>query len=189
MMLTRELRAMIRSRRGQVVEIDGKPVPGSIPFIRELLAATGTDEDRDALLVELAGEYLRAGFDDEHVLIQRERVSNHPDVAITWLGLSHALSMRNDSSEEAKQAVAKAVDLSYRSGALVRYSLQCQADVARKTNDSALFERALTALIADAHNPRQEDSGLDLRIVENLPEGFCHRQLETQYRSLLENES
>jgi len=185
MMVTRELRARIRSQREPTVELYGKQVPGSIPFIRELLAATDDDEDRDALLVELAGEYLRADLDDEHLLVQRERVANHPNAAVTWLGLSHTLSMRADGVEEAKCAVAKAVEISRNCGTLIRYSLQCQADVARKTSDPVLFEQALRELIVDAPNSREDDTGLDSRVVTDLPDGFCEPQLEAKYRSLL----
>jgi hypothetical protein len=186
MIVTKELRAAIRSRRSPSVRIGDKEVPGSIPFIRELLATAEDAQDRDALLVELAGEFLRADLDDEHLLVQRERVANHPDVAVTWLGLSHSLSMRKDGGEEAKHAVARALEISRASGTLIRYSLQCQADVARKTGDAALYQRVLGELIADAGNLREDDTELDERVVADLPEGFCPPELVAQYRSLLE---
>jgi hypothetical protein len=186
MIITKELRASIRSRREPTVEIDGARVPGSIPFIRGILATTDDALDRDELLVELAGEYLRADLDDEHLLVQRERVANQPDAAVTWLGLSHSLSMRKDGGEEAKRAAENAVQISRACGALIRYSLQCLADVARKTGDAELYQRALGDLIADAANHREDDSVLDERVVADLPDGFCPPELEAQYRDLLE---
>jgi hypothetical protein len=187
MMVTKELRVEIRQKREPAVLIDGKLVPGSVPFIRHMLETVVDPHDRDDLLGELAGEYLRADLDDEHLLVQRERVANHPDAAVMWLGLAHSLSMRKDGSQEAKVAAAKAVEMSRRAGALIRYALTCQAEVARKTNDSELFARALRDLIEDAPNARPDDSRLDIRIVESLPSGFCAPTLEEKYREALKN--
>ena len=184
-MVTRELRAEIRKKREPAVLIDGKLVPGSVPFIRQMLETVADPHDRDDLLAELAGEYLRADLDDEHLLVQRERVTNHPDAAVMWLGLAHSLSVRKDGSNEAKQAAAKAVEISRRVGTLVRYALTCQAEVARKTNDPELFARSLSDLIEDAPNARPDDSGLDGQIVESLPRGFCAPSLEEKYREAL----
>lgn len=188
MIVTKELRAEIRKRREPAVLIDGKQVPGSVPFLRGLLATANDEHDRDDLLGELAGEYLRAELDDEHLLVQRERLANHPDAAVMWLGLAHSLSMRTDSAEEAKQTVAKGLEISRHVGTLIRYSLLCQADVARKTNDSALFELTLRDLIADAPNHREDDCGLSDNFLIDLPDGFCSRELVTQYRSLIKQD-
>lgn len=186
-MITKELRADIRRRREPAVEMDGKSVPGSVPFLRNMLATVEDPHDRDELLVELAGEYLRADLDDEHLLVQRERVASHPDATVMWLGLAHSLSMRSDGGEEAKYTAAKGVEISRQCGALIRYSLLCQADVARKTNDSSLFNQVLGALIADSQNLREDDCGLDDHILADLPNGFCSPELESQYRSLLDS--
>jgi len=165
--------------------MDGKSVPGSVAFIRDVLNTVTDPQDRDALLGELAGEYLRANLDDEHLLVQRERLANQPDAAIMWLGLAHSLSMRSDGADEAKRAVAKGVEISRRVGTLIRYALTCEADVARRTNDADLFARALRDLIEDASNARQEDSELEGRLIESLPSGFCSALLEEQYRQAL----
>lgn len=186
MMVTKELRAKIREKREPSVWIDGKLVPGSVPFIRRMLETVVEPHDRDDLLDELAAEYLRADLDDEHLLVQRERVANHPDAAVMWLGLAHSLSMRKDGSQEAKEAAAKAVEISRSAGTLVRYALTCQAEVARKTNDSELFARSLRDLIEDASNARPDDSGLSIQIVEHLPSGFCAPSLEEKYREASE---
>jgi hypothetical protein len=188
MMVTKELRVKIRARREPTVEMDGKQVPGSVTFLRDLIAMTQDPLDRDALLVELAGEYLRADLDDEHLLVQRARVANQPEATVTWLGLAHSLGMRKDGAEEAKQAVAKGLAISKHVGTLIRYALTCQAAIARQTNDSILFEKALHELIEDAQNYRVEDSGLDDHIITDLPEGFCSTQLEMKYQSLLDDQ-
>ena len=141
--------------------------------------------DRDDLLGELAGEYLRADLADDHLLVQRERVANHPDAAIMWLGLAHSLSMRKDGAQEAKEAVAKGVEISHRTGTLIRHALISQADIARQTRDSALFEQTLRELIADAPNNREDDRGLDGHLLADLPLGFCAPELEAEYRRLL----
>lgn len=185
MILTKELRAEIRKRREPAEMLDGKPVPGSVAFIRQMLSTATDPHDRDALLGELAGEYLRAGLDDEHLLVQRERVANHPDAAIMWLGLAHSLSMREDGAEEAKQAVAKGVEISRQVGTLVRFALTSQAEVARKTHDAALFAQSLRQLIADAPNERADDSGLDDSVLRDLPDGFCAPELQEEYRQML----
>jgi len=187
MMVSKELRAVIRSKREPSEEVDGKQVPGSVRFIRELLATAEGDEYRDSLLVELGGEYLRADLDDEHLLVQRERVASQPDTAIPWIALSRTLGGRADGAEEAKVAARKAVEISRRCGALIRYALQCQADVARQIGDSGLFAQALEELIADAPNSRDDDVGLDERIVAELPDGFCEPRLVEQYCALLEH--
>jgi len=189
MIVTKELRAEIRNRRKPDVNLNGRLTPGSVPFLREILATVIDPQDRDSLMGELAGEYLRANLDDEHLLVQRERVANHPDSAVMWLGLAHSLSMRKDGIEEAKQAVAKGVEISRKVGTLIRYALISQADVARKANDSTLFEDALRELIADAPNNREDDCGLDDSILAELPSGLCSPELEDQYRSLLEEAS
>lgn len=185
MMVTKELRAEIRKHREPMVWMDGKQVPGSVVFIRKLLATVNDPHDRDDLLGELAGEYLRAELDDEHLLVQRERVANHPDEAVMWLGLAHSLSMRKDGVDEAKKAVAKGLEISRNVGKLIRYALISQADVARKTNDSKLFEQTLKELIEDAPNFREDDSGLMDYVLDDLPSGFCSPELEEQYRRLL----
>ena len=148
MILTKELRAEIRRRRQPAEMLDGKLVPGSVAFIRQMLKTVSDPHDRDDLLGELAGEYLRADLEDDHLLVQRERVANHPDAAIMWLGLAHSLSLRNDGGEEAKRAVAKGVEISRQVGTLVRYALTCQTQIARKTGDPVLFAQALRELIA-----------------------------------------
>lgn len=94
MIVTKQLRAEIRSRREPAVLIDDKTVPGSVPFLRELLATVVDPQDRDDLLGELAGEYLRADLEDEHLRVQRESVANHPDAAVMWLGLAQSLTGR-----------------------------------------------------------------------------------------------
>ncbi|MFN7856008.1 MAG: hypothetical protein ACK5OA_05425 [Acidovorax sp.] len=185
MILTKQLRTEIRSRREPAVLVDGKMVPGSVPFLRELFATVVDPQDRDDLLGELAGEYLRADLEDEHLLVQRERVANHPDAAVMWLGLAQSLSMRSDGAAEARQAVAKGLEISRRQGTLIRFALVCQADVARRLNDPTLFAQALAELIADAPNQREDDCGLNEQLVDDLPEGFCASELERQYRQCL----
>lgn len=186
MILTKELRAEIQGRREPAEMLNGKLVPGSVLFIRKMLSTVTDPHDRNDLLGELAGEYLRAGLDDEHLLVQRERVADHPDAAIMWLGLAHSLSMRKDGAEEAKQAVAKGVEVSRCVGTLVRYALTCQAEVARKTNDAALFAQTLRELIADAPKQRADDSGVDDSVLRDLPDGFCPPELQHEYRQMLQ---
>lgn len=185
MILTRDLRTEIRQRREPAEMLDGKLVPGSVAFIRHMLATVSDPHDRDDLLGELAGEYLRADMHDAHLLVQRERAANHPDAAIMWLGLAHSLSLRDDGAEEAKQAVAKGVEISRQVGTLVRYALTTQAQIARKTGDRVLFARALRELIADAPNPREDDCELDDSVLQNLAEDFCSSELLHEYRQTL----
>lgn len=185
MSITKELRAKIRGMRDPFEDDGGKKIPGSVRFIRELLPTADSAEHRDELLVELGGEYLRADLDNEHLLVQRERVANQPGMAIPWIALSRTLSRRPEASAEAKAAAEKAVAISRTCGTLVRYALLCQAEVARQTCDSALFAQTIEALIVDARNFREDDVNLDDRIVADLPEGFCDPRLEARYRELL----
>lgn len=185
MILTKELRIDIRNHRQSMVMLDGRLVPGSVLFLREMIAKTIEPHDRDDLLGELAGEYLRAGLDDEHLGVQRERVANHPDEAIMWLGLAHSLSMRQDGAVQAKRAVAKGLEIARQGGTLIRYALTCQAEVARNIHDTGLFEDALKALIADAPNHRDDDSGFMDGFLVGLPNDFCSSSLVEQYRNLL----
>ena len=185
MSVTNELRMQVRARREPSVWLDGKLVPGSVPFLRELATLANNDLERDELLGELAGEYLRADLDNDHLLVQRERVKNHPAAAVKLLGLAHSLSMRKDGAIEAKLVAAQAVRICLSQGTLIRYALVCQAEVARSTNDSALFEQALAELIADAPNSREEDYGLSVALVSALPVGFCSAELERKYRGVL----
>ena len=189
MPVTKELRVQIRARREPFVVLDGKLVPGSVPFLRELATIANDDFERDELLGELAGEYLRADLDDDHLLVQRERVRNHPDAAVKLLGLAHSLSMRNDGAAEAKLVAAQAVRVCRSEGTLIRYALVCQAEVARNTNDPSLFEHALAQLIADAPNSREEDCGLSEALVSDLPTGFCSSELEKKYRGVLNRDA
>ena len=189
MPVTKDLRAQIRAHREPFVWMDGKLVPGSIPLLRELATLANNELERDDLLGELAGEYLRADLDDEHLLIQRERVENHPGAAVKLLGLAHSLSMRKDGAEEARLVAAQTVRVSRSEGTLIRYALVCQAEVARGTNDPALFEHALAELIADARNSREEDCGLSDALVSDLPAGFCSSELEKAYRGVLSRDA
>jgi len=189
MPVTKELRAQNRARREPFVLVDGKLVPGSVPFLRELATIAANDVERDELLGELAGEYLRADLNDDHLLVQRERLRNHPDAAVMLLGLAHSLSMRTDGAAEAKLLAAQAVRVCRSEGALIRYALVCQAEVARNTSDPILFEHTLAQLIADAPNSREEDCGLSEALVSNLPTGFCSSELENSYRGVLSRDA
>jgi hypothetical protein len=61
-------------------------------------------------------------------------------------------------------------------------ALVCQADVARRIDDPALFAHCLAELIADAPNQREDDCGLNEQLVVDLPGGFCDSEREQQYR-------
>jgi hypothetical protein len=185
-MISRELRTKIRDRRAATAVENSKTVPGSVPFLRELLLRAIEPNDRDELLAELAGEYLRAGLEDEHLLVQRERVRNHPDEAVMWLGLADSLSARSDGAEEAKSAAATGLDKARNAGALIRYALVCTAQIARRTGDRGLFESALRELIDDAANERKDDCDFNEQLVTDLPAGFCTPTLEEEYRRLLQ---
>lgn len=185
MRLTKELRDEIRNQRQKAAVVDGKQVPGSIAFLKDLIAKTDDDHDYDQLMGELGGEYLRAGFDDEHLGVQRQRVAKHPDAAVMWLGLADALSDQANGAQEAKEAAATAVNISRHAGTLIRHALLGQAGVARKTNDPSLFASTLKELIADAPNYREDDCGLDDYVLQDLPDGFCPSELQDQYRQML----
>jgi hypothetical protein len=86
------------------------------------------------------------------------------------------LSHREGGAEEAKKALEKAVELSPGLGTLLRYSLTCQARVARSFGDSILFARVIAELLGYARPPK-EDRGLFPELVENLPVGFCSPSL------------
>ena len=184
--ISKELRQEIRARREPPVLLAGKLVPGSVAFLREMLTKTADDFERDDLLGEIAGEYLRAELEDDHVLVQRERLRNHPEAAVKWLGLADALSSRADGANEAKQAAAKGVEISRSVGTLIRYALTCQAQVARKTGDASLFEQAMIELVQDAPNERQEDCALFESLIVDLPPGFCAPHIVQSYKQALE---
>lgn len=185
MKVTNELRAEIRSRREPKVCMQGKQVPDSVMFIRELLATADDPHDRDDLLRELVVEYFRAGLEDDSLLVERERVANQPSDAMTWLALANSLSEREDGREEAKEAAATAVRISREFGSVIRHSLLGQARVARKTNDPNLFALTLRELIADAPNYREDDCELDDSVLRDLPDGFCLPELQDEYRQML----
>jgi hypothetical protein len=185
MIVTKQLRSQIRDHRKVTVVSDGVELPGSIPFLKEKLSAASDPQDIDDLLGELAGEYLRAGLEDEHLVVQRTRVAKHPEAAVLWLGLAHTLSMRSDGADEARICAAKGVAISLRDRALVRHALNCQADIARRINDPLLFAQTLNGLIADAQNEREEDVPPHAQLIDNLPEGFCPPELVEQYAQIL----
>ncbi len=185
MIVTKAMRATIKDRRALTVLVDGKQMPGSVPFLKELLSATTDPFDRDELLVELAGEYLRAELEDEHLQVMRERVGYLPEVPLMWLGLAGSLSRREDGAPEAKLALAKGVALARSEDKLVRYALVSQADVARQLGDGALFEDALRALILDLPNDREDDWVPNDQFLADLPPGFCSADLEIECRRLL----
>ena len=124
-------------------------------------------------------------MDEEHLLVQRERVSNHPDTALMWIGLAHALERFPASAEEAKMASVKAVTLARADDALVRYALSTQAWVAKALGDREVFEHAVSALVADAGVERQEDCGMFPTLVDDLPEGLCSPEIADAYRKAL----
>jgi hypothetical protein len=179
------LRQEVRARREPRVLFEGKFVPGSVRYLRDLMASAEDEYERDVLLVEVGAEYLRAEMEDEHLQVQRERVRNHPDAAVMWLSLADALSWRPDGAQEANDATARAVEISRTVGALLRYSLSCQARVARATGNREVFERAISDLLEDAPNYRKEDSGFFGNFIESLPAGFCSSALLDAYRKLL----
>src|SRR5262249_22041261 len=107
-----------------------------------------------------------------------------PDAAIVWIGLADAVCRLPDSTEEARLAAAKGVEISRQADTLVRYALTCQARIARKIGDSSLFEQSIKDLIADAPNCREEDSELDEQLVDCLPDNICSSNLKARYRAL-----
>ncbi|MBV8620792.1 MAG: hypothetical protein JOY84_18145 [Curvibacter sp.] len=186
MILTKDLRKVISERRKIYEWFDGRLVPSSIVLIRDMLKSIDDIHDRNDLLGELAGEYLRAELEDEYLLVERERLANHPDEAIMWIGLAHALSRRSDGAAEAKQSVIKGVEISREVGALIRYSLTCQAQIALEIGDPVLFGDALKDLILDSPNFREEDCWLDESLLRGLPDGFCDPNLLNDYKKALE---
>jgi hypothetical protein len=185
-MMTRDaLRSGVREWRQRVIDVDGKALPASIPFLRGALATTTDPFAHDELLGAISDEYFRAGLADELLRVQRERVAQHPESAVVWLSLASTLSTRAGGSDEAKRAVTKGVEVALQSNTLIRYALMCQASIAKKIGDSLLFETSLMRLIADAPNERSEDCLLSPRVVEGLPESFCSSALIDQYRRLL----
>jgi hypothetical protein len=183
-LLSEELRDQIRARREPRVLYEGQLVPGSVPLFRDALATAVDEFERDQVLGEICLEYIQAGMDDEHLLVQRERVANLPEEAVRWIGLGMTLSHREGGAEEAKKALEKAVELSRGLGTLLRYSLTCQARVARSFGDSILFARVIAELLEYARTSPKEDCGLFPELVENLPAGFCSPSLVEAYREL-----
>ena len=186
MPISAELRKEIRAHRKPEVLVDGKLIPGSIPFLRGLLKTVKDIYERDDLLSEMAGEYLRGDLSDEHLLIQRERLRNHPDAAIMWLAVAEALSYNADGGSEAKEAAAKGVAISRAEGTLIRHALSVQAFIARRTGDSCLFQKTLVELIEDAPVQRAEDCALFPSLIANLPPGICSPNVVEDYKRALE---
>jgi hypothetical protein len=175
------LRDEVKRWRPWSLTVEGKAVPGSVLVLRGAIAATEDPLVIDELLGEIGDEYLRAGLDDEVLLVQRERVSRAPCDVVAWLGLASALGRRKDGQVEAAAAARKGVSLARESDTLVRYALLAQARIARDAGESREFAEALTQLIAQAAIPRQEDCLLVPELVSDLPTGFCSSELVAEY--------
>jgi hypothetical protein len=184
MNLLSTLRVELKEWRASFVQMSGGDIPASIPFLRGVLSATMDEFERDRILVAIADEYFRVGLNDEVIAVGRERVAASPDTVVVWLSLAIALSEHVGGSTEAREASARGLEIARRRNMLVRHALICQALVAKKINDSALFDSSLSDLIEDAPNVRQDDRGLNFELVDDLPENFGSEILISRYRNL-----
>lgn len=193
MVITKTVREAVRDRRKTDASWNGMIVPGSVPFLEELLSSQHDPYDVDDVLAEISGEYARAEMFVQQLETARRRVANLPDDVLVQIELARRLSYSAASSpehaEESKKTIAKAVELARQQTMWVRSALSEQAWIGIRMGNSSLFVDAIDGLINDvAFNRKFEvDSRLYPEIIDEIPEGFCPPDLIERYQMAILN--
>jgi tetratricopeptide (TPR) repeat protein len=150
----------------------------SIKYLQDLLA-TATLNEKSLLLNFLAMEYARYGMWEKEEGVVRQLTVLFPNNPASWVGLAEHLVVANKSLDEAVVAAQKAIEVANEQNALVRYSLNAQARVARKICDYSLLEETIKKLII--YKPNNQDIGYERDFLINLPEGAINQNLLDEY--------
>lgn len=188
-MMTRDehatLVAELATLRKQRVKSRFGPVPGSVPRLEQLLAASTSDEDRAVLYTLLASECSKARNDSLYIDCLRRcarDLSNdpmaHADLAITLV------IVQPSSRNEAITIADKALDMAKSQDRLVRYCATNLARIGLMLDDYAVLQRALAELVGDAGSDRSEDTSYEFDFVDKIDVQRFDAGLLARYKEL-----
>lgn len=192
MVIDRATRAAAKELRKSTVLWDAVRVPGSIPFLEQLLKAETDPFSIDEILMEIWSEYVRADLGVQQLETVRRRVKNLPEDILVKLALADQLSQLGvksvEYSNESKDVTIQAVSLAREKNEWVRYSLSEKARIGARLNDSEMFASALSELILDIESGREfeVDSRIFGELVDNIPNGFCAPEIIERYCEMLD---
>jgi hypothetical protein len=192
MVIDKAIRVAVKEHRKNTVEWNDIRVPGSVPFLEQLLTAETDPFYIDEILTEIWSEYVRADLAHQQLETVRRRAKNLPDDILVKLALADQLShLGVDSveySKEAKDLIVEVVASARERNEWVRYSLSEQARIGRRLNDPEMFVTALQDLMADVKSGREfeVDSRIFGELIDDIPNGFCKPEIIEKYRELIE---
>ena len=192
MVIDKTIRAAAKEHRKNTVVWNDILVPGSVPFLEQLLKGEIDPFYIDEILTEIWSEYVRADLPYQQLEIVRRRAKNLQDDILVKLALADQLSHLGvnsvEHSKEAKDLIVEVVAAARERNEWLRYSLSEQARIGARLNDPEMFVSALQGLMADIKSGREfeVDSGIFGELVDGIPSGFCNPEMVKNYRELIE---
>jgi len=192
MVIDKAIRAAVKEHRKNTVVWNDIPVPGSVPFLEQLLKGETDPFYIDEILTEIWSEYVRADLTYQQLETVRRRAKNLPDDILVKLALADQLSHLGVSSvehsKEAKDLIVEVVAAARERNEWVRYSLSEQARIGARLNDPEMFVAALQDLMMDIKSGREfeVDSRIFGELIDGIPNGFCKPEIVKKYRELIE---
>jgi uncharacterized protein HemY len=188
-MMTRDehaaLVAELATLRKQRVKFRFGAVPGSIPRLEQLLAASASDEDHAVLYALLASEYSKAKNDSLYIDCLRRRARDLPNDPMAHAGLAITLVIVQPSRRnEAITIAEKALDVAKSQDRLVRYCATNLARIGLMLDDYAVLQRALAELVADVGSDRSEDTRYEFDFVDRIDVQRFDAGLLARYKNL-----
>ena len=170
--------------RKQLVDSPHGRIPKSVEYVEKEVTKAKSRDDKAALYPLLLSECSYAQNEKLALHFLRQQVKDLPDDPLSLTSLATGLAREASARSEALDLAAKAVALAKKQNRQVRYSLTCQARIARDVGDYQVFNDALRGLLADAGNSRSEDHGFEFDFLEHADSGKADQQLIARYRKL-----
>jgi hypothetical protein len=180
----RNLKRRLMDVREERLLRDGFEIPKSIVILEQELANERDPASRYDLYQLMRSEYFEAGLTDLERQTMRLCVRDLPEEPLPWISLAETLRSDPACTREAKEAAGTAVKRALGMNRLVRFALTTQARIAAESGDADVLAQALTGLVEDAPNQREEDGPYDVDFVQNLPENMISASLVQRYLAI-----
>jgi hypothetical protein len=178
------LRAELASLRKSQIDSAYGPIPASIGYLEQLLAAA-SEEGRAALYTLLLSECSKARNDRLYVDCLRRGVRDLPNDPQSHAALAFGLAMLESKNRaEALATAVKALELAKSQDRQVRYCATNLARIALMLDDYEALTRAMADLVADARSDRAEDVGYEFDFVDKIDLQRFDANLLARYKAL-----
>jgi len=172
-----------RIRKHKVVS-DLGVIPASIDFLDREIRRTNTAERKRDLYGLMIIECARFRRFDLTLLYRRQERDQFPEDPFVLTGLASILVYDNETQAEALAIAYQAANAAKKRGTWIRFCLTCLARIAIVVDDNRALTRALTELIEEGSEWREEDSPLEFDFLAQIEPGRVDDTLLKAYRSL-----